>query len=104
MAPRYNEVFLQRGATMKTRCVWGAGALALAVAVGALLVGGCGGGGDDPWAGVPGGEPRVLTSFPPLYCFAKNVAGDEVAVLNLLTTTGPHDHQPDHSDAVAMRR
>ncbi len=76
--------------------------LALAVGV-ALGLGGCGKA-EDPWEKVPGGEPRVLVSFPPLYCFAKSVAGDEVAVLSLLTTVGPHDHQPDNKDALAVRK
>lgn len=52
----------------------------------------------DPWAGVPG-SPRVLCSFAPVYCFALNVVGDEeVAVLSLLTTTGPHDYKPTAAD------
>ena len=53
---------------------------------------------EDPWKDVPGGQPRVLVSFAPLYCFAKAVAGDDVAVLNLLTTTGPHDFNPTDDD------
>jgi ABC-type Zn uptake system ZnuABC Zn-binding protein ZnuA len=62
-------------------------ALLIAVAVG---LSGCGRP-IDPWAG-KGGPPRVLTSFPPLYCFAKNVAGDRAGVLCLLSNRGPHDY------------
>lgn len=59
---------------------------------------------EDPWAKVPGKGPRVLVSFPPLYCFAKNVAGDDAQVRSLLTTRGPHDHQPTAEDAIIARR
>ena len=43
---------------------------------------------EDPWKDVPGGQPRVLVSFAPLYCFAKAVAGPDVAVLSLLKDVG----------------
>ncbi len=56
---------------------------------------------EDPWKDVPGGRPRVLTSFAPIYCFAKAVAGPDVAVLSLLTTTGPHDHSTGADDTLA---
>jgi ABC-type Zn uptake system ZnuABC Zn-binding protein ZnuA len=59
--------------------------------LGVLLVG-CGTA-RDLWQGVPGGPRRVLVSFPPLYCFTKNVADADVKVLSLLTTVGPHDFQ-----------
>src|SRR3712207_6159577 len=42
---------------------------------------GCGKISDD-WDGQPG-PPRVLTSFAPVYCFVKNVGGDQVGVLCL---------------------
>jgi ABC-type Zn uptake system ZnuABC Zn-binding protein ZnuA len=58
---------------------------------------------EDPWARVKGGPPRVLVSFAPLYCFAKAVGGDDVAVLSLTTTTGPHDHQETADDAIAAQ-
>ena len=80
--------------------------LVLVVALGvslAVALTGCGKT-EDPWENVPGGSPYVLTSFPPLYCFAKNVAGDDVAVLSLLTTVGPHDHKPTNQDALAVRK
>ncbi len=49
------------------------------------------------------GKLRVLVSFPPLYCFAKNVAGDDADVRCLLTTKGPHDYNPDHKDIQMAR-
>src|SRR4051794_17786537 len=55
----------------------------------------------DPWQGKP--PPHVMTSFPPLYCFARNVAGDEAAVLCLLTTNGPHDYQPTGRDTYKLK-
>src|SRR4051812_31357677 len=64
---------------------------------------GCGSAG-KPWDAVPGGPPRVLVSFPPLYCFTKSVAGDDCAVLSLLTTAGPHDHKADQADALAVNK
>lgn len=58
----------------------------------------------DPWADVPGGPPRVLATFPPLYCFAAKVAGDKAAVLSLLSQTGPHDYHPTAQDALKLRK
>src|SRR5260221_593638 len=91
--------------TGKQRMALVVGLVLIAALAGSMALGlpGCGQA-DDPWASVPGGDPRVLTSFPPLYCFAKNVAGDEVAVLSLLTTVGPHDHKPTNQDALAVRK
>jgi len=67
----------------------------------AVLVPGCSK--PDRWKDVAGGPTKVLVSFPPLYCFAKNVAGDQAKVLSLLTTQGPHDFQPTAADAVLAR-
>lgn len=75
--------------------VYGASLLA------SLGIGGCGTK-TDPWP--EGKSPRVLVSFPPLYCFTTNVAGDDAAVLSLLTTTGPHDYQPVARDAAKVAR
>ncbi len=50
----------------------------------------------------PGKSPRILASFPPLYCFAKNLVGDDAALLCLLTTTGPHDYQVTPRDAILV--
>jgi zinc transport system substrate-binding protein len=69
----------------------------------AVLLPGCRGP-EDPWKDVPGGPPRVLTSFAPIYCFAKAVAGPDVAVLSLLTTTGPHDHDVVPDDLLAVEK
>src|SRR4051812_33632516 len=55
----------------------------------------------DPWKDVPGGSTKVLVSFPPLYCFAKGVAGDDAKVLSLLAATGPHEHQATADDSLA---
>lgn len=39
-------------------------------------------------------RPKILTSIPPLYCWAVNVAGDLATVENLLPAdVGPHDYQ-----------
>jgi zinc transport system substrate-binding protein len=54
----------------------------------------------NPWEGVPGGPKRVLVSFAPLYCFAKQVAGPHAAVLCLATTVGPHHFEPHTDDAL----
>src|SRR5207244_3176130 len=75
-------------------CVVALLALALGMAVTVL---GCSHG-DDPWEGL-GGPPRVLVSFPPLYCFAKNVGGEDAAVLSLLQNQGPHDYEPTAEDS-----
>lgn len=50
------------------------------------------------------GKLRVLASFPPLYCFAKNVAGDDADVRCLLTGAGPHDYHPNHADVQLAQR
>jgi zinc transport system substrate-binding protein len=52
----------------------------------------------DPWKEVPGGPTRVLVSIPPLYCFAKSIAGDDAAVQSLLVSEGPHDHEATPTD------
>jgi ABC-type Zn uptake system ZnuABC Zn-binding protein ZnuA len=53
-----------------------------------LLLRGCSGPA-DPWKASPG-SPRVLAAFPPLYCFARNVAGDGVGVLCMHSQEGAH--------------
>jgi ABC-type Zn uptake system ZnuABC Zn-binding protein ZnuA len=55
---------------------------------------------DAVWPDHPG--PRVMTSFPPLYSFATNVAGDDANVLCLLTSTGPHHYGPSTRDALKL--
>jgi ABC-type Zn uptake system ZnuABC Zn-binding protein ZnuA len=68
-----------------------------------LLLPGCSKAG-DPWEKVSGGKPRVLVSFAPLYCFAKAVAGPDVAVLSLLAATGPHDYKETADDLIAAQK
>ena len=46
----------------------------------------------------PEGKTKVVVSFAPLYCFTVNVAGDDAAVKNVMSTTGPHDFQPTDDD------
>jgi ABC-type Zn uptake system ZnuABC Zn-binding protein ZnuA len=58
----------------------------------------------DPWKDVPGGPTKVLVTIPPLYCFAKNVAGDDAAVLCLLGSHGPHDYEPTPDDALKAKK
>lgn len=53
----------------------------------------------DPWKGSPVGQTKVLAVFPPLYCFAANVAKNDAHVLCLLTGTGPHEYEATTSDA-----
>lgn len=55
----------------------------------------------DPWP--RGKSPKVLASFPPLYCFAANLIGPEAAVLSLLTTTGPHDYHVTPDAAITVK-
>ena len=50
------------------------------------------------------GKKRILASFPPLYCFAKNVAADDVDIRCLLTAKGPHDYQGDFRDQQLIDR
>ncbi len=68
-----------------------------------LLATGCGQA-ENPWAKVEGGPPYVLTSFPPLYCFAKNVAGPDAGVLCLMTPTGPPNYPTTPFDPAKVRR
>lgn len=56
----------------------------------------------DPFTPIKPGQIRVLTSFPPLYCFAAKVAGEQGKVLCLLTATGPHDYQATPLDSVKV--
>lgn len=71
--------------------------IALVFPVAAAVVAGCTPPGGDGWPDRPG--PRVVASFAPIQCFALNVAGDDAAVRQLMTTQGPHDFQPGPADA-----
>lgn len=67
-----------------------------------LLMIGCSGPAEDPWPKKPG--LRGMAMFPPLYCFAANVAGDDASVLCLTTAAGPHDYSPTARDALKLAR
>lgn len=56
----------------------------------------------DPWEDRPG--PRVLTSFVPIWCFAKNVAGDDAQVRIVATERGPHHFDPSPRDVLVAKR
>src|SRR5437016_4510309 len=58
----------------------------------------------DPWAKASGDGPRVLVSFPPLYCFTKNVAGDHARVISLLSTQEPHGYSPNLTEGLKARK
>lgn len=50
-----------------------------------------------------GDRLKVVTTFAPLYVFAKNVAGDAVLVDNLLPSgVGPHEYAPTPSDLARL--
>jgi ABC-type Zn uptake system ZnuABC Zn-binding protein ZnuA len=73
------------------------------IGLGALFVfPGCGTA-PNVWENVEGGPTKVVAAFPPLYCFAKSVAGPDAAVLCLLETVGPHDFHPEKLDALKLR-
>jgi ABC-type Zn uptake system ZnuABC Zn-binding protein ZnuA len=71
-------------------------AVALAVP---LFAPGCGS--DSTWPDRPG--PKVVVSFPPIFCFAVNVAGEDAVVKNMMSTVGPHSFQPTDTDARLLR-
>jgi zinc transport system substrate-binding protein len=52
----------------------------------------------DQWANVEGGNKRILVSFPPLYCFAKQIAGPDARVLCLVNELGVHHFEPTPDD------
>ncbi|HMF20229.1 MAG TPA: zinc ABC transporter substrate-binding protein [Gemmataceae bacterium] len=58
----------------------------------------------DPWEKVPGGPTKVLVTIPPLYSFAKNVAGEDAAVLCLLGSKGPHGYEPVAADSLKAKK
>jgi ABC-type Zn uptake system ZnuABC Zn-binding protein ZnuA len=95
---------------MKKLVKWAGPVLAVLVGLAVLFsFPGCGRVEDD-WKDVEGGRPHVLASFPPLYCFARNVAGYDrdrhgvdAAVLCLMTTEGPHRYDPNQRAVVNVR-
>src|SRR5438094_6184738 len=58
----------------------------------------------DPWAGARPGQKRVLASFPPLYCMAHAVAGEDAYVRCLLGERGPHDFVDSPEDMLTVNR
>jgi len=76
-------------------------AILIGISCSAILLNGCNKA-RDPWPDKAG--PKVLTSFAPIYCFAKNVAGDDASVLYVMGDTGPHEFDPKPEDAVAVAR
>src|SRR5262245_58654103 len=84
---------------------WGlkAAGVASVAAVTSLLLLGCGGKKTDAdWPETP--QIRAVVSFAPLYCFATNVAGEDMVVKNVMTTTGPHDFNPTDEHARLVSR
>jgi zinc transport system substrate-binding protein len=57
----------------------------------------------DPWEAKKAG-PKVVVSFPPLYCMVKNVAGDDAQVVTLLKAQGPHEYHLSPGDITPLRR
>jgi|SRR5579864_384311 len=55
----------------------------------------------NPWDGKPG--KHVLVSFTPLFCFARNVAGDDASVMCVMTNRGPHHFDSRPADALLVK-
>ena len=55
----------------------------------------------DPWGGKP--TPHILVTVPPLYSFAKSVAGEHGDVKCLCTTSGPHSYEFSQTDLRTLR-
>jgi ABC-type Zn uptake system ZnuABC Zn-binding protein ZnuA len=53
------------------------------------------------WPDKPG--KRILTTFAPLYCFAKTIAGDDANVMCLLPATDPHGAEWSPQDVLKVR-
>jgi ABC-type Zn uptake system ZnuABC Zn-binding protein ZnuA len=70
--------------------------LAAAALAATIPLTGCGGSAPE-WPDRPG--PKVMASFPPLYCFALNVADDDAVVKTAMSNQGPHHFDPKLSDA-----
>lgn len=70
------------------------------LALGTLFFTGCGAV-EDPWKD-KGKRPYVVTSFPPLYCFAQNIAKDGTAIICLTSGRGPHHYEYTHADTLYL--
>ena len=57
----------------------------------------------DYWTEAKPSQKKILVSFPPLYCFAHAVAGDEGFVL-LVTNTGPHEYEGTQTDIFKVNK
>ncbi len=71
------------------------------VVAAAIPLAGCGSS-EPQWPDRPG--PKVVASFPPLYCFALNVAGDDAVVKTAMSSQGPHHFDPKPADARLVRQ
>lgn len=78
----------------------GAPGVVVAVWLLCLLLGGCSKP-ENIWKDARG--KRIMASFPPIYCFAANVAGEDGTVHCLMTATGPHDYPLSFADANKLR-
>jgi zinc transport system substrate-binding protein len=74
----------------------------LLAALASMTALGCGGGPDDVWKDAVG--QKIMVSFPPLYSFVTNVAGEHATVKVLLDNTGVHDYQPSPRDASKLHK
>jgi ABC-type Zn uptake system ZnuABC Zn-binding protein ZnuA len=73
--------------------------VALAVALGAALLGACGGG----EGGGSGGKPVVVATTTQVGDLARNVAGDRAGVVQILKpNSDPHEYEPRPSDVKAV--
>src|SRR5262245_53821906 len=96
---RSNKVCPGEGGRMIPRYILVTALLAFLVA--ATFIG-CQPAVSDPWAGSV--EPRIVTTFAPLHCFAMNVVGDEGTVKSLLTSQGPHHADPPTNQAAMLAK
>ncbi|GAB6929841.1 metal ABC transporter substrate-binding protein [Paenibacillus sp. JCM 10914] len=79
----------------RKRSLWTVSSAAVMAAV--LILSGCG----SKTGSLEEGKVNVITTFYPIYEFAKEIGGDEVNVLNLLPTgVEPHDWTPRSQDIV----
>jgi zinc transport system substrate-binding protein len=58
----------------------------------------------DAWRDAQPGQKHILTTFAPLYCMTRSVAGDDAYVLCLLGAKGPHDFNDSPADMLKLHR
>ncbi len=56
------------------------------------------------WTDAKPGQKKVLVTFPPLYSITHAVGGDDVYVLCMLTTSGPHGYQGAPTDLFMVNK